>query len=93
MPWCEDCAKYYAPSAMGAGGECPTCGRVLDAPKSATGKRVTAKNLDLKKLAAGERPGDDEGADDEDVPTPWHFKLLMVLLALYFVYRIYDLIR
>ena len=27
MPWCEQCAKYLAPSAMTAEGACPTCGR------------------------------------------------------------------
>ena len=79
MPWCEDCAKYHAPSAMSAVGACPTCGRVLEAPRPAP---ITAKNLDLKKLAAGEAPGDDDGS------APWHFKLLMVLLVLYFIWRI-----
>lgn len=29
MPWCDDCARYWNPPAMGAGGECPTCGRVI----------------------------------------------------------------
>ena len=27
MPWCEDCAKYLTPTAMGDDGTCPTCGR------------------------------------------------------------------
>ena len=27
MPWCEQCAKYLAPSAMTSDGACPTCGR------------------------------------------------------------------
>ena len=84
MPWCEDCVKYYAPSAMTDNGTCPTCGRTLDAPKVAP--LVTGKNLDLKKLAAGNTA---EG--DEDVSAPWHFKLLMVMLALYLTWRIVDL--
>lgn len=29
MPWCEDCNRFWNPPSMGAGGECPTCGRVL----------------------------------------------------------------
>lgn len=66
-------------------GQCPTCGRVLDSQKPTS--TVTAKNLDLRKLAAG------ENADDEDLKAPWHFKLLMVLLVLYFVYRIVQLFR
>jgi hypothetical protein len=84
MPWCDDCAKYHAPSALSEAGECPTCGRVIDAP--ATPRRITAKNVNIRKLAAGEDP-----ADDEEVKAPWHFKLLMVLLALYLIWRIVDL--
>ena len=33
MPWCEDCEKYWAPSAMTPEGECPDCGADLDAPE------------------------------------------------------------
>ena len=83
MPWCEDCAKYHAPSAMSAEGACPSCGRVLEATKAAP---ITAKNLDLKKLAAG-----DNAAGSDDGSAPWHFKLLMVLLVLYFIWRIVAL--
>ena len=85
MPWCEDCAKYFAPSAMTADGKCPACGRLLEAPQPP--KPVTPKNLDLKRLAAG------DDADAEDKGTPWHFKLLMVLLVLYFIWRMVDLFR
>lgn len=31
MPWCEECAKYMAPSAMNADGTCPSCGRDIEA--------------------------------------------------------------
>ena len=85
MPWCEDCAKYFAPSAMTESGECPTCGRVLEPPRPTT--PITAKNLDLRKLASG------DDIADEDVKAPWHFKLLMVMMVLYFVYRIVQLFR
>lgn len=27
MPWCEECSKYLAPSAMKPDGTCPACGR------------------------------------------------------------------
>jgi len=84
MPWCEDCAKYFAPSAMAPDGSCPTCGRVLEAPKVPA--PITAKNLNLKHLAAGE-----DAADDEEVKTPWHFKVLLVLLILYLTWRLIDL--
>ena len=33
MPWCEECAKYWTPSAMNADGTCPKCGRPVEAPE------------------------------------------------------------
>ena len=60
MPWCEECAKYFAPSAMTDEGKCPKCGRVAQLP-DAHG-RVTAKNLDLKALARGDGEEGDEKA-------------------------------
>lgn len=60
MPWCEDCSKFYNPPALGEGGACPTCGKVL-----AVARRKV----------------------------PWHFKLMLVALAVYMVYRIYWLIE
>lgn len=80
MPWCEDCAKYWAPTAMNADGTCPTCGRVVEAPEPQPLKPVTAKDLDLKALAG------------DDAKAPWHFKLLMVMLVLYLAWRLYDLV-
>ena len=83
MPWCEDCARYHTPSAMNDDGTCPTCGRVVEPPTKAS--TVTAKNLDLRKLAAG------PDGDPSDAKAPWHFKLLMVLLVLYLGWRVVDL--
>jgi hypothetical protein len=80
MPWCEDCAKYYTPSAMREDGTCPSCGRELAAQQP-----ITAKNINLRKLAAGEQ------GDEDDAKAPWHFKVLMVLLALYLGYRVVQL--
>jgi len=65
---------------MNQDGTCPTCGRVVEAP---TRQPVTAKNIDLRKLAAGE--------GEAEPKAPWHFKLLMVLLALYLGWRIVQL--
>ena len=44
---------------------------------------LTAKNIDVKKLAAG--------SDEEHAKAPWHFKLLMVLLAVYLAWRVVQL--
>jgi hypothetical protein len=128
MPWCEDCAKYFAPSAMNADGTCPTCGRSLERPaeprrpkrgnkarptddppavsgdparpaddpvrasgdpsaedRGAIAEPITAKNLNLHKLAAG------DDRDEEDMKAPWHFKLLLVLLTIYLTWRFVQL--
>ena len=66
---------------MNEDGTCPTCGRPVGAPAR---QQITAKNLDLRKLAAGED-------SEDDAKAPWHFKLLMVLLALYLGWRIVQL--
>ena len=76
MPWCEECAKYWTPSAMNDDGTCPKCGRTMAAQQP-----ITAKNLNLHRLAAGE-------GNEADMKAPWHFKLLMVMLAAYLTYRV-----
>jgi hypothetical protein len=81
MPWCEDCAKYWTPGAMNEDGTCPSCGRVVEVQVR---QPITAKNIDLRKLAAG-----DSGEDT--AKAPWHFKLLMVLLVLYLTWRFVQL--
>ena len=80
MPWCEECAKYWTPSAMNEDGTCPSCGREVEAQQP-----VSAKNLNLRKLAAG------ADVNPEEMKAPWHFKLLMVMLAAYLTWRIVQL--
>lgn len=40
MPWCEDCARYFTPTAMNADGTCPSCGRNLEAVRTRTEERL-----------------------------------------------------
>ncbi len=72
VPWCGDCERYWAPSAMTPEGRCPTCGADLEAP---------------------DRRLEDDEADErgEDEKVPWHFKLLIVALVVYLVYRGYEM--
>ena len=92
MPWCEHCAKFWTPSSMKADGSCPTCGRVLprataagageaepDAGEAAS--PLTAKDVSLRDMAG------------KDAKAPWHFKLLMVLLAIYLGWRLVQLVE
>ena len=81
MPWCEECARYFTPSAMNEDGTCPSCGRVVEEPKVQS--TITAKNLNLHQLAAG------EGGDADDLKAPWHFKVLMFLLVAYLAWRFF----
>ena len=30
MPWCEECSRYFAPTALTEEGSCPSCGRTLE---------------------------------------------------------------
>jgi len=64
---------------MNDDGTCPSCGRLVEEPKVAS--TITAKNLDLRKLAAG------ESGDEDDVKAPWHFKVLLFMLVAYLVWR------
>jgi len=66
---------------MGADGSCPRCHRLLST--ASVSPRRSAKDLDLKKLAAGDTA--------EDLSAPWHFKLLVVGLVVYLGWRIVDL--
>lgn len=36
MPWCDDCSRYLTTTSLGAGGECPKCGRVVPGHDDAT---------------------------------------------------------
>jgi DNA-directed RNA polymerase subunit RPC12/RpoP len=29
VPWCDDCSKFWNADKVAAGGQCPTCGRVI----------------------------------------------------------------
>ncbi len=77
MPWCVTCDRFLSPSTVHANGTCPTCGRVVDA-----GRARAATTLDAPVATAG--------GDNEAVPVPWHLKLLLVALAIYLAYRLYQ---
>lgn len=82
MPWCDTCSKFWNPSSMNADGSCPTCGRTLARPESPV-SRARAEGDD------GEADG---GTTRTHPKAPWHFKLLMVALVAYLVWRIIDMI-
>ena len=75
MPWCDPCAKYWAPNALAENGSCPTCHAVL-ATQGAL--RMEARSLGMP------GPGEQEG---DEPKAPWHFKLMIVALGLYLGWR------
>lgn len=84
MPFCEECAKYWAPSAMNEDGTCPSCGRVVEdqraAPAGTKPAPATMSGKTLRELAGKEGKA------------PWHFKVLVGLLIVYLGWRLLDLI-
>jgi len=52
MPWCEECAKYMAPSAMNEDGTCPVCGNEIEEPPPAAEDEKTPWHFKLLVAAA-----------------------------------------
>jgi hypothetical protein len=61
--------------------ECPTCGRAL------------APSTTSEPAAAPARPAGPASAEEKAKGAPWHFKVLVVGVTVYMVYRIYWLIE
>jgi hypothetical protein len=40
MPWCEECQKYWTPTAVKPDGTCPTCGRDMGADMQAADEKI-----------------------------------------------------
>ena len=81
LPWCDDCSKFWNPPQLVGTGECPTCGRALSAAAPSEPAVAPA-------LPTGAAP-----ADEKAKGAPWPFKLLVVGVTVYMVYRIYWLIE
>jgi starvation-inducible outer membrane lipoprotein len=68
---------------MGTDGSCPSCGRVLNAANAGGQSppvHYDAKTIDVRGLAG------------EQGRAPWHFKLLVVAVAGYLLWRVVQLI-
>jgi hypothetical protein len=106
LPWCDDCSKFWNAPELAADGECPTCGRVLTA--RAKRKTVAAAAAPVGRPAAGaslSAPAEGEPAMATTghagsgprvaraKGAPWHFKLMVLGVTVYMIYRIYWLIE
>jgi len=102
VAWCAACAQAVDQDRAARGhdgrGSCPDCGgRLSPAPREAVADPAAAQPSaavpgggGARELAAGDDPDGDagDGADDEHVAAPWHFKVLLVGTAGYLVYRL-----
>lgn len=79
VPWCPECDRFLSPSSVTTTGECPRCGRPVDA---GAGKAPPA-------VVASDATANTE-ADDELGPIPWHLKLLAGAIALYLGFRAWQ---
>jgi hypothetical protein len=86
MPWCDDCAKFWNPASMPPDGTCPSCHRVLSESRGTSpvaARAPVAENpykIDVKALAG------------DSAKTPWHFKLLVVAIVAYLVWRVVQIV-
>jgi hypothetical protein len=74
MPWCEPCGRFYTPSTLTRGGDCPEGHHVADPDEGG--------------LEQSSAAGADDGADSERVRAPWHFWLMLAALAVYLGWRL-----
>ena len=78
MPWSDDCAKYYAPNTMRPDGTCPTCSRLL---ATAGSLRAEARSLGVDDPTVAKKA-------DGTPKAPWHFKLMIVAVSVYLLWRL-----
>ena len=65
---------------MKADGSCPTCGRALPVPARQAASTSRREDVNVREMAG------------DDAKAPWHFKLLMALVALYLGWRLVQLV-
>ena len=92
MPWCERCAKFWNPSSMTAEGTCPSCGRTLARPIPTPTPPTDADGGDPAPAPATLSGSDLRQMAGESGKAPWHFKLMVVALALYLGWRAVQLV-
>ena len=87
---------------MRSDGSCPTCGAVLVIGGAGEQRDPDAAGVEGDRVADVADADDDvdvaeaddadaEAGDDDDSGVPWHFKLLIVLLVIYLVYRFVEI--
>jgi len=73
VPWCEPCGRFYTPSTLTAGGDCPAGHHVADPPTP---------------LPQSATDGPEDDGEPQRLKVPWHFWLLVVALVVYLGWRL-----
>ena len=98
MPWCDDCAKFWNPASMPEDGTCPTCRRVLvDAHHRQAHTPVAGQGGVARESVADEPVHNPYDIDvkalaGEGGKAPWHFKLLVVAIIAYLLWRVVQIV-
>ena len=100
MPWCPGCDRFLSPATVTPAGDCPRCGAAVDPGRAHAPQPAHDAGPDPHPgagvdpaAAAGPTPAaagptdDASGTDDDTLPLPWHFKLLVGAITVYLGYR------
>ena len=71
MPWCEQCDRFYTPTTLSTGGDCPEGHHVADPDDTAALPQSTAEPRE----------------EEPEPKVPWHFWLLLVSVVVYLGWR------
>jgi hypothetical protein len=101
LPWCDDCSKFWNRPELAVGGRCPTCGARLGGGGATVGPAVVGPTTADGLPPGPGAPAASEAGVAQKAPSraakanraPWHFKVLVVGVTVYMVYRIYWLIE
>jgi hypothetical protein len=71
MPWCPACARFLTPTSTSTDGTCPFCKQVVDYSRHHKFEQAAARGEELA----------------DEVPVPWHLKLLLIAAVIYLGWR------
>ncbi|HET9058536.1 MAG TPA: hypothetical protein VFN61_01335 [Acidimicrobiales bacterium] len=98
MPWCDDCSKFWNPPELRPGSKCPRCGRSLQGAVGTLAGTGAERPNSQDEASSQDDPVSSSVGANASSPlgartrrAPWHFKLLIVGVTVYMVYRIYWL--
>ena len=95
MPWCDDCSKFWNAPELAEDGACPSCGRALTARPKRRAPAAASVGAPVDGEPAMATAGDAGSSTrvTRAKGAPWHFKLMVVGVTVYMIYRIYWLIE